>query len=67
MPIQLTDLHQCQWCDEPIHTAYGAGRPRNYCSAICRDEAYKERKRRMPGRNEKRCPDCFLVHAGECI
>lgn len=67
MPIQLTGLRQCAWCDEPIHVTTGAGRTRAYCSGVCRDAAYKERKRIMPGRNETRCPDCYLVHAGDCI
>lgn len=66
MPIQLETL--CAWCDKPLHAVTaGAGRHKVYCSDRCRDEAYKQRKRTMPGRNETRCPDCYLVHAGECI
>lgn len=66
MPIQLEAQYVCEWCDNTV-TTYGIGRPKRFCSNSCRDEAYRERKRAMPGRNEKRCPDCYLVHAGECI
>lgn len=65
MTTQLDTL--CQWCEQPCPPAQPRGRPRQYCSHPCSDSAHRERKRRMPGRNEKRCPDCYLVHAGECI
>ena len=68
MTIQLTELGACEWCEKPIDTSHpNGGRRRRYCSNLCRDAAYTQRKRTMPGRNEKRCPDCYLVHAGECI
>jgi hypothetical protein len=66
MTIQLEQVSQCEWCEHTMPT-YGTGRPRRFCSDVCRDSAYKQRKATMPGRNEKRCPDCYLVHAGECI
>jgi hypothetical protein len=66
MTIQLESPTVCEWCDTSF-VPYVTGRPKRFCSDVCRDSAYKQRKATMPGRNEKRCPDCYLVHAGECI
>ena len=66
MTIQLTVLHTCEWCDKPIHTVADKGRPRIYCSDYCRKAADYQRRQTALRPTEKRCPDCTLIHAGEC-
>ena len=35
---------QCKRCGKPISQPKGSGRPRTYCSDLCRNDAYVERR-----------------------
>lgn len=35
---------RCRWCGRPLPARAGAGRPRRYCRAGCRQQAYAARR-----------------------
>lgn len=41
-------VRKCRWCRQPFRSA-DTGRPRRYCSAACRQAAYRKRTRRLKG------------------
>lgn len=35
---------RCRWCGRPLPARIGSGRPRRYCRAGCRQQAYSARR-----------------------
>jgi hypothetical protein len=55
---------KCGACGDRIHP----GDQINYCDgatihAFCDDRVDPDE----PRRTERKCPDCFMIHAGECM
>lgn len=46
----------CRQCGTPFEVKPGRGRPRAYCSARCRDEAYRDRLARSVTWDERSAP-----------
>lgn len=64
MSFQARYRSQCVSCGNPInegeHVMYEDG---HLVHLDCPDPIDDD----QPARNERRCPDCFTIHAGDCL
>ena len=63
MSFQAKYRDQCSGCDEPIHEGNWVRYEDDF---IVHQDCPEPIGTDAPGRNERKCPDCFTIHAGEC-
>lgn len=64
MAFQAKYPGQCAACGERIHLADYV---RYEDDLLVHDDCPDTVDPDLPGRQERKCPDCYTTHAGECI
>ena len=64
MSFQAKYPGRCAACDERI---YEGNWVRYEDDFLVHDDCDEVPERDAPQRNKRKCPDCYMIHAGECF
>lgn len=64
MSFQAKYSSRCAACDERIHDGNWVRYEDDF---LVHDDCPEPVNHDAPQRNERNCPDCYMVHAGECF